>query len=191
MQNSDRRTRVVIHEDMPNPYETSTVESPTTSWNGITRLQYVMFFGAIAIVMFGAVQLVNPGLQSVSPALQGWADRIYFGSVALVPTIAIVLSIAAFRPPVSHWPVVELSSAAAICLAAMSDLLDGPVLRRVPLIYAGILVVATIILATSIQTTVCAVRSRHLWKTLAGIPVVLITSLIFLLATAIYLLRFD
>lgn len=176
---------------MPNPYKSPTVESPPKSWNGITRLQYMLFFGVIAVGIFAAINWVNPGLQSVSPALQGRANTIFLGSSVGVSAIAIVLSITAFRPPVSHWPVVELSSVAAIYLAASNDLLEPAFLRRMPLVYGAILVLVTVILATSIQSAVCAVRIRHLWKALAGIPAVLTTGFFFLLETAIFLLQFD
>lgn len=151
----------------------------------------MLFFGVMAVGILAAINCVNPGLQSVSPALQGWANTIFLISSVGVPTVAIVLSIAAFRPPVSHWPVVELLSVAATYLAVSNDLLEPEFLRRTPLVYGALLVLVNVIFATSIQSAVCAVRSRHLWKALAGIPAVLTTGLIFLLETAIFLLHFD
>lgn len=178
-----------------NPYKSPKSESPAAtppeSWAGITRRQYLLFFGMVGGIIYGTITLVSPGLRPVLPALQNWAHPIFIVSTVGVPTVAVVLSMTAFRPPVSHWPVVELLSATALFLAAINDLLDPPFQSRLPFVFGVVLILSTVIFAASIQSAVGAIRCRHLWKAIAGIPAVLTTGAFFLLETAIFLLQFD
>ena len=121
----------------------------------------MLFFGVMAVGILGAIKWVSPGLQPVSPALQGWANTIFFASSVGVPTIAIVpqhYCVSATSFLIGRF--VELS-VAAIYLTARDDLLPQSWEER-RWYTVAILVFATVILATSIQSGMCSTKQTSL-----------------------------
>jgi len=141
------------------------------------RWQYVLSYFVIGLGIYGASCWVAHTHDVRSPPHDPfWAKTVLIGAMSIVSISAILLSTFAIKPPKAHWPITEGLFAGALLLYifgpnSIQRLLGQLMDNKYGLFSCYVLNV--VFFATSIQSTIGAIRISQILKGVTGIPVVI------------------
>jgi len=150
------------------------------------RWQFVLIYLALSLGIWGAIFWVARTHDIRSPPHDPfWAKTVFIGSVSAVSISAVLLSTFAIKLSKAHWPIAEGFFAGALLLYFFGP---DPAQRLLGYLfdnkYAPIacLVLIVVFFATSIQSTISAIRGLQIGKTVVGVLISLAsgTSMLFL-----------